>query len=59
MVDVQLDLLPVRDQLQAISQTDILIGMHGAAFAFGLFLPSGAGEIEMYPMVGIKHIYHI
>ena len=46
---VQLDNLSPREQLALISNTDLLIGMHGAAFGFSLFLPSGGGAIEMFP----------
>ena len=46
---VQLDSLPQKEQLALISKTDLLIGMHGAAFGFSLFLPSGGGAIEMFP----------
>lgn len=46
---VQLDSLPPKEQLAFISTTDILVGMHGAAYGFSLFLPSGSGAIEMFP----------
>ncbi len=46
---IELDLLSIRDQLKLLSQTDVMIGMHGAAFGFSLFLPPGGGVIEMYP----------
>ncbi len=46
---VQLDLLSLRDQLATITQTDILIGMHGAAFAFTFFMSPGGGAIELFP----------
>ena len=46
----QLDLLPMRDQLELIAKSDIMIGMHGAAFGFSLLLPERSGVIELYPM---------
>ena len=46
---IQIDTLPMNSQLQLISETDILIGMHGAGLSFTLFLPPHAGLIEMYP----------
>ncbi|XP_014781318.1 uncharacterized protein LOC106877045 [Octopus bimaculoides] len=46
---VQLDKLPVKEQLTLISTTDILIGMHGAALSFSLFLPDHAALLELYP----------
>ncbi len=52
-----MDQLPVRDQIQVISTTDILIGMHGAALAYGIFLTSGAGLIEIYPKVHFSIYY--
>ncbi|KAH3831156.1 hypothetical protein DPMN_104418 [Dreissena polymorpha] len=49
ILDVQLDLLDMTDQLIMVSQTDILIGMHGAGLSHTLFLPQHAGLIELYP----------
>ena len=46
---IQIDKLTMKMQLQLISETDILIGMHGAGLAHTLFLPSHAGLIELYP----------
>ena len=46
---VQLDSLSVSAQLVLLSKTDIVIGMHGAAFGFSLLLPQGGGIIELYP----------
>ena len=45
---VQLDSLGVSAQLELLSKTDIMIGMHGAAFGFSLLLPQGGGIIELY-----------
>ncbi|KAL4237441.1 hypothetical protein ACF0H5_002158 [Mactra antiquata] len=49
---MQIDLLPMSEQLSITSKTDILIGMHGAGLSHSLFLPRHAGLIEMFP------IYH-
>ena len=46
---VQLDSLTMYQQLHLITHTDIMIGMHGAAFAFITFLPTHAGVVELYP----------
>ena len=46
---VQPDNLTLTEQLRFISSTDLLVGMHGAAFGFSLLLPSGGGAIEMFP----------
>ena len=46
---VQIDKLSMKKQLQVISETDILIGMHGAGLSHTLFLPSHAGLVELYP----------
>ncbi|KAH3892286.1 hypothetical protein DPMN_016401 [Dreissena polymorpha] len=49
ILDVQIDLFDMRDQLKMVSQSDILIGMHGAGLTHTLFLPQHAGLIELYP----------
>lgn len=46
---IQIDKLSMKMQLQLISETDILIGMHGAGLSHTLFLPPHAGLIELYP----------
>ena len=45
----QLDLLPMKTQLSHISNTDILIGMHGAGLAHAMFLPKHAAVLELFP----------
>ncbi|CAH1775751.1 unnamed protein product [Owenia fusiformis] len=45
----QIDLLPMKQQLQYVSNSDILVGMHGAGLTHVLFLPKHAGLIEFYP----------
>lgn len=46
---VQIDKFSMKMQLQLISETDVLIGMHGAGLSHALFLPPHAGLIELYP----------
>lgn len=46
---VQLDQHDMTDQVQWISQTDILVAMHGAGMTHTMFLPSHAGVLELYP----------
>lgn len=45
---VQLDLLPLKAQLEIVAKTDILFGMHGAAHAFSIFMPPGGAVVEMF-----------
>lgn len=49
---VQLDKLPIYEQLKLTSSADILVGMHGAGLAYSLVLPKHAALVEMFP------IYH-
>ncbi|XP_045172554.2 uncharacterized protein LOC123534390 [Mercenaria mercenaria] len=46
---VQLDRLSMVEQLELVSRTDILIGMHGAGLSHILYLPETSGVIELYP----------
>jgi Glycosyltransferase 61 len=46
---VQLDLLPVAEQLRMIGETDILVGMHGAGLSHVLFMPQHGALIELQP----------
>lgn len=46
---VALEQLSMKQQLDLVSQTDILIGMHGAALTHTLFLPKHAAMFEMFP----------
>lgn len=46
---IQLDQYQMADQIKWISQTDILVGMHGAGMTHTLFLPAHAGVLELYP----------
>ncbi|XP_038070848.1 beta-1,2-xylosyltransferase-like isoform X2 [Patiria miniata] len=45
----QLDKLPMKRQLELIGNADIMVGMHGAAFGFTVFMHKGAGVLEMWP----------
>ena len=46
---VQLDALGIEEQLYLLANSDILVGMHGAAMAFSVFMPPGSAVIELYP----------
>jgi len=46
---VQIDTLPMKDQLQTIADTDVLIGMHGAGLAHVAFVPSHGALVELFP----------
>ena len=46
---VKLEEMSVADQLRLIVETDILIGMHGAAFGWSIFLTPNAGMLELFP----------
>ena len=45
----QLDAMAITDQISLVSQCDILVGMHGAALAYSVFLQPGSGMIELFP----------
>jgi len=44
-----MDLLSMEDQLRLITQTDVLIGMHGAGLAHALMLQKHAAMVELIP----------
>ena len=46
----QLDAEPMREQLRRVSQSDVVIGMHGAGLVHSLFLPRHASLVELYPL---------
>ena len=52
---VQLDTLSFKEQLEIITQTDILLSMHGAGLSHILFLPPHAGVVEMFPTYWLKY----
>lgn len=41
--------LTFEEQLEMMTKTDILVGMHGAALTHALFLPPWGGVLEMWP----------
>lgn len=47
---LQLETIPVSEQLRLVADTDVLIGMHGAGLTHTLFLPSHAAVIELAPI---------
>jgi len=48
---VQIDALSMHDQLRLIVDADILVGVHGAGLTHAIFLPRGAGLLELSPNV--------
>ena len=46
---LQLDTYAMREQLEFVASTDILIGMHGAGLVHSLFLPSHGALVELFP----------
>ncbi len=46
---VDLESLGLREQLERIAKTDLLIGMHGAGLTHALFLPVGSRVLELFP----------
>lgn len=55
---VQLDAMSMADQLQIVSQTDILVGMHGAGLTMSMFIPKHGCLIELYPEYSSKSNIH-
>ncbi len=55
ITDVQLDLLPIKEQLKLISTSDVVLGMHGAAFGFSIFMPPGGAALELFPYYAIPN----
>ena len=49
VLGIQADRCSMGEQLKYISETDILIGMHGAALSHSLFLQRGRAMIELMP----------
>ncbi|KAL4233119.1 hypothetical protein ACF0H5_007804 [Mactra antiquata] len=47
---VLMETLPMKSQLNIISQTDILIGMHGAGMSHSIFLPQHAAILELFEL---------
>ena len=45
---VQLDLLPLKRQLELVASADIFFGMHGAAHAFPIFMAPGGAVVEIF-----------
>jgi EGF domain-specific O-GlcNAc transferase len=40
---------PLREQVEAMASTDVLVAMHGAAMMHSVFLPDGAAVVELFP----------
>ena len=52
--DVRIDLVkmeehPIEEQIDIVNNTDLLLGMHGAAMGYALLLPSNAAVLELFP----------
>ncbi len=47
---VRLELFDFPAQLRMVSETDILVGMHGAGLTHAMFLPRTSGLVEFKPM---------
>jgi glycoprotein 2-beta-D-xylosyltransferase len=56
--DVQLDILPVGDQLKLVADSDVIIGMHGAGLTHTMFMPQGSGLIELMPAINMAANWH-
>ena len=54
---VRLEQLPVREQLRLVGETDVLIGMHGAALGYVALLPENAALLELFPLWFLKEHY--
>ena len=46
---VDLALLPPTEQLALVADTDVLVGMHGAALTFSLYMPPHGAVLELWP----------
>ena len=46
---VLMDAMPMQNQLEIASSTDVLIGMHGAGMTHTMFLPKHAAVLELFP----------
>ncbi len=54
---VRLEQLPVGEQLKLVGETDVLIGMHGAALGYAALLPENAALLELFPLWFRKEHY--
>ena len=59
IIGQQLDLLSVKEQINILSSTDILMGMHGAAFGYAVLLQPGGAVLEMFPQYYTSHNWHM
>ncbi len=41
--------LPVSEQVEVMASTEVLVGMHGAALTFALYMPHHGSVVEMWP----------
>mmetsp|Transcript_13408 Transcript_13408/g.32878 ORF Transcript_13408/g.32878 Transcript_13408/m.32878 type:complete len:610 (+) Transcript_13408:224-2053(+) len=50
--------IPLKDQIHAAASSDAMIGMHGAALAHSLWLPSWGGLLEMGSRANLGMFFH-
>ena len=53
-----LERLPLHAQIELMQRTDVLLGVHGAAFTNAMFLPEGAVVIDMLPSNMVEYAWH-
>ncbi|XP_067667633.1 uncharacterized protein [Haliotis asinina] len=57
---IALETLTIREQIKLMTETDILIGVHGTGLALSLFQVPGTGLIELFPYeYKNKHMEHL
>jgi hypothetical protein len=47
---VRFELLSLAEQLEEVSATDVLVGMHGAGMVFSMFMPQSSKVVELFTM---------
>lgn len=48
LTSTQMEMVSVAEQLRIISESDVLMGMHGAGLAFTMFLPASSHLLEIH-----------
>ncbi len=51
--------IPFREQIQCVSSTDVLLGVHGNGLSHVLFLPTGGTLIELFPKDSFRSSYRM
>jgi len=57
--EVLLEELSLKEQLELLGKTSILIGMHGSGLSNTLFLPAGTSLIELFPYQFKRNSYQL